>query len=299
VIETHPSSPFAARLSRVPSPALLLTGMASVQTGAALAVPIFARAGSSGVVFLRLFFASVILLVVWRPRLRTRPRGQLTLILLFGVVLAGMNLAFYGAIARLPLGIGVAIEFLGPLAVAVAGSRRRIDFVWVALAALGVLALSRGDTHALSLLGVLLALLAASLWAAYILCNARMGSSFSDGSGLALSMCVATVLAAPVGIPGAGSQLFSAHVLLVGAGVGLLSSAIPYTLEMEALRRISASVFGVVMSLEPALAALAGFVILGQGLSLREIAGIALVTAASAGASRRARPAGAPEALGA
>lgn len=278
----------AGVLTRVPSEALVVTGIASVQLGAALAVRLFDRAGASGVVLLRLVFASLILLAVSRPRLRAQTPSQLRLSVGFGVVLAVMNLAFYAAIARIPLGIGVALEFLGPLVVGVTGSRRRIDFAWVALAAAGVLALSRGDTHALNLLGVLFALLAAAAWATYILVNARMGRAFTDGSGLAVAMCVAAVIALPLGVPSGGRHLLSPHVLLIGAAVGLLSSAIPYTLEMEALRRISPSVFGVLMSLEPAVAALAGFLILSQGLSLRELAGIALVVVASAGASRGA-----------
>jgi inner membrane transporter RhtA len=287
--------PPADALARVPSAGLVLTGIASVQVGAALAVPVFGRAGSSGVVLLRLVFASLILLAIWRSQLRRQTRSRLGLAVVFGTVLAVMNLAFYAAIARLPLGIGVALEFLGPLAVGVAGSRRWVDFAWVATAAAGVLALSHGDTHALDLAGVLFALLAAAAWAAYILCNARMGRTSSDGSGLALAMCVAAVIALPFGISAGGRQLLSPHVLLIGAVVGLLSSAIPYTLEMEALRRISSSVFGVLMSLEPAVAALAGFLILGQGLSPRESAGIALVIAASAGASRGAGRAQRPQ----
>jgi inner membrane transporter RhtA len=260
-----------------------------VQFGAALAVKAFDRAGPSGVTLLRLVFASLILFGVSRPRLRDQTRRQLRLAVGFGVVLAVMNLAFYAAISRIPLGIGVAIEFLGPLAVGVAGSRRPLDLAWVALAAFGVLALSRGDAHALNLLGVLLALVAAAAWAAYILCNARMGQAFTDGSGLTLAMCVAAVVALPFGIHSGGRHLLSPGVLLIGAAVGLLSSAIPYTLEMEALRRISPSVFGVLMSLEPAIAALAGFLLLNQGLSARELAGIALVIVASAGASSGAR----------
>jgi inner membrane transporter RhtA len=281
--------PGASIVRRAPSPVLILCGITSVQFGAAIAVSAFDRAGASGIVLLRLIFASLILLAIWRPRARGRRRDERRLIVVFGVVLAVMNLSFYAAIARIPLGIGVAIEFLGPLGVGVAGSRRARDLVWVAMAALGVAALSRGDTHALDLLGVLLALVAAAAWAAYILCNARMGRGSADGSGLAISMCIAAVVALPFGIPAGGAQLLSPHVLLVGAGVGLLSSAIPYSLEMEALRRISASVFGVLMSLEPAVAALAGFLVLGQGLSARELGGIALVVAASAGASLGAR----------
>jgi inner membrane transporter RhtA len=275
-------------MERVPSVGLVVTGIISVQFGSALAVTVFARTGASGVVLLRLVFASLILCAVSRPHLRNQTRRRLRLALGFGVVLGIMNLALYAAISRIPLGIGVAIEFLGPLGVGVAGSRRRIDFAWVALAAGGVFALSRGDTHALDLLGVVFALVAAGAWAAYILCNARVGRAFSDGSGLTMAMVVAAAIALPFGVHAGGRHLFSPHVLLIGAAVGMLSSAIPYTLEMEALRRISPSVFGVLMSLEPAVAAVAGFLVLGQGLGPRELAGITLVIVASVGTSMSA-----------
>ena len=217
------------------------------------------------------------------------PAPRLGLALTFGIVLAVMNIAFYHAIARIPLGIAVAIEFLGPLGVAVAGSRRRIDMAWVALAAFGVLALTRGSTHGLDVGGVLLALLAGAASAAYILCNARMGREFSDGSGLALAMAVACVLAAPFGVAEAGRDLLTVHALVVGAAVGVLSSVIPYTVEMEALRRIAAGTFGVLMSLEPAVAVLAWVSRPWPGThDPRQLAGIALVIAASLGASRGA-----------
>jgi len=277
------------QLDRVPATGLVVTGIISVQFGAALAITVFDRAGPSGTVLLRLIFASLILLVVSRPHLRGLTRRQLWLVLAFGVVLGVMNLAFYGALSRIPLGIGVAIEFLGPLGVAIAGSRRRVDLAWVAMAAAGVFALSRGSTHALNLLGVVLALVAGASWATYILLNARIGRAFSDGSGLTLAMCLATLLALPFGIHDGGGRLLDAHVIWVGATVGLLSSAIPYSLEVKALRRISPAVFGVLMSLEPAVAALAGFLVIGQQLSLRELFGIALVIVASAGASLHAR----------
>ena len=281
-------TPRAGALDRVPSPALVVTGIASVQIGAAFATTLFDRVGAGGTVLLRLATASVILLALWRPRARGLTGRQLALVLLFGLALAVMNFAFYQSIARIPLGIAVAIEFLGPLAVAVAGSRRAVDLVWVVCAGAGVFALSHGTAHGLDVLGVACALIAGAAWAAYIYGNARMGRAFADGSGLALAMCVATLLTLGPGLARGGAHLLSLHVLLVGTAVGLLSSAIPYTLEMETLRRITPRVFGVLMSLEPAVAALAGFVIIGQGLTLREVAGIALVVAASAGAARGA-----------
>jgi inner membrane transporter RhtA len=280
------ASPRRGALDRVPSPALIVTGIASVQIGAAFATTMFDRVGASGTVMLRLVFAALMLLVLWRPRVGSMTRRQWLLAAAFGVALAVMNFAFYQAIARIPLGIAVAVEFLGPLAVAVLGSRRAVDVAWVALAALGVLALTHGSAHGLDTFGIVCALIAGAAWAAYILVNARVGQAFSDGTGLAVAMCIGTALTIGPGIAEGGTQLLSGHMLLVGAAVGLLSSAVPYSLELEALRRITPRVFGVLMSLEPAVAALAGFVIIGQGLTLREVAGVTLVVAASAGAAR-------------
>jgi inner membrane transporter RhtA len=283
------STPAQGLLARTPSPALVVGGIASVQFGSAIATTLFARIGPGGAVVLRLVTASVVLMVIWRPAVRARTRRELLLAALFGLVLAGMNLSFYEAIQRIPLGIAVTIEFVGPLAVAIAGSRRRLDLLWVALAAAGIVALMRGDSHGLDALGVLLALTAGCLWGTYILVNARVGRTFPGGTGLAIAMGVASVIALPVGIAQGGTELVQPHVLLVGAAVGMLSSAIPYTFEMEALRRIATNVFGVLMSLEPAMAALAGFIIIGQSLSARELLGIALVVVASVGASATAR----------
>ena len=281
-------------LARTPSPALVLGGIASVQFGSAFATKLFAAIGPGGAVLLRLVTASIVLLVIWRPNIKTRTRSELLLAALFGLILAVMNLAFYESIKRIPLGIAVTIEFVGPLGVALAGSRRRLDFLWVALAALGIVALMRGGTHGLNALGVVLALIAGCFWAAYIVVNARIGRAFEGGTGLALAMCVASILTLPVGVAEGGRSLVQPHSLLLGAAVGMLSSAIPYTLELEALRRIAKSVFGVLMSLEPAMAALAGLIVIGQGLTGRELVGIALVIVASAGASTRARKAAIP-----
>jgi inner membrane transporter RhtA len=276
-------------LSRAPSTGLVLCAIASVQFGSALAATLFGRVGPGGAVLLRLVSASIVLLAIWRPRIRGRSRRELLLACAFGAVLAGMNLSFYQAIERIPLGIGVTIEFVGPLAVAVAGSRRRIDLLWVALAAVGILALTNGAAHGLDGLGVALALIAGCLWGCYILLNARVGREFEGGVGLALAMCVASVIALPVGVGEGGSHLLEPRSLALGAAVGMLSSAIPYSFELEALRRIAPPVFGVLMSIEPAMAALAGLIVLGQGLELRSILGIGLVVIASIGASRRSR----------
>jgi inner membrane transporter RhtA len=280
-------------LDRMPSPALVLGAIASVQFGAAIAATLFDRIGPAGTVLLRLAFGSIILLAIWRPRLARLTTHERALAAGFGLVLGGMNVSFYAAVDRIPLGIAVALEFVGPLAVALLGSRRALDLLWVALAALGIVALTHGDTHSLNALGVGLALLAGVFWGVYILLNAHLGKVFSDGTGLALAMCVATVAVAPLGVIEGGTHLLDGESLLAGAAVGVLSSAIPYSLEVEALRRIATSVFGVLMSIEPAFATLAGLLVLGQRLEARVLIGIGLVILASVGASRGARSDGA------
>jgi inner membrane transporter RhtA len=276
-------------LSRVPSPVLVVGAIGSIQFGAALATTLFDEVGPAGAVLLRMVTATVVLLAIWRPRIRGRTRRELILAALFGLILGAMNLSFYEAIHRIPLGIAVTIEFVGPLAVAVAGSRRPRDLLWVGLAVLGILALTRGDSSGLDALGVAFALFAGCLWGLYILVNGRVGRAFEGASGLALAMVVASLVVLPLGVAQAGSNLLAVHALAVGAAVGILSSAIPYTFELEALRRISAPVFGVLMSLEPGVAALAGFLVLGQNLSTRALAGIALVVVASVGSSYGSR----------
>jgi len=275
-------------VERVPPTVLVLAAVSSVQVGAALAKTLFDEIGAGGTVFLRMAAAALVLGLIWRPRLGSHSSRDLGLALVFALTLAGMNLAFYSSIDRIPLGIAVTFEFIGPLGVAVYGSREALDLLWVALAAAGILLLSDFGSANLDGVGVGLALLAGAFWAAYILLGVRVGQAFPGGSGLALAMLVAVVPLAPVGIAEAGSELVVPSILLAAAGVGILSSAIPYTLELEALRRMPAGVFGVLMSLEPGVAALAGYVVLGEALVTREIAAIVLVVAASAGAARGA-----------
>jgi inner membrane transporter RhtA len=200
-----------------------------------------------------------------------------------------MNLSFYESLNRIPLGIAVTFEFVGPLGVAIAGSRRALDLAWVVLAAAGIVLLSDFGNANLDGFGVALALVAGGFWAAYILLSARIGRAYEGGEGLALAMGAGAVMLAPVGVADGGADLLLPGVLLAGFAVAIMSSAIPYTLEMEALRRMPAGVFGVLMSLEPAMAALAGFVVLDEGLAARELVAIVLVVAASAGAARNAR----------
>ncbi len=269
--------------------AMVIGSISSVQCGAALATTLFDRVGPAGAVFLRGGFGALILLAIaHRDVLRLR-RADLRDVALFGLVLAAMNLGFYEAIQRLPLGVAVTFEFTGPLAVAVFGSRRRKDLVWAALAAAGIILLS-GDFGGASidLLGAVLALAAGACWACYILLSARVGGRSEGLGGLAVAMGISAILLAPGGIAAGGAELGSAEVLARGLGVGILSSALPYALEIEALRRLPNAVFGVMMSLEPAVAALVGFIALGQGLSPTEAVAIALVVCASAGALRSA-----------
>jgi inner membrane transporter RhtA len=262
----------------------VIVGMASTQTGAAIAKTLFDELGPAATAFLRVALAAVLLAVIWRPRIAGHSRRDLGIAAAFGLALCAMNLTFYEAISRIPLGIAVTIEFAGPLAVAIALSRRALDAVWVVLAAAGILLLARGGGQ-VETDGVLLALLAGAFWAAYILLSARAGRAFPGGSGLAIAMVVGGVALLPVGIVGGGSDLLDPGLLAAGAGVALLASAIPYSLELEALRRLPAQVFGIMMSLEPGIAALAGFVVLGEDLRGRDIAAIVLVATASAGAS--------------
>jgi inner membrane transporter RhtA len=261
--------------------------MASTQCGAAIAKTLFDDLGPAATAFLRVALAAVLLVVIWRPRVAGHSRADLVVAGAFGLALCAMNLLFYEAIARIPLGIAVTIEFAGPLALAIALSRRRLDALWVVLAVGGILLFARpgGGGEHLDTTGILLALLAAVFWASYILLSARAGRAFPGGSGLAIAMVVGGVVLLPVGIAGGGSELLDPGLLAAGAGVALLASAIPYSLELEALRRLPTHVFGILMSLEPGIAALMGFVILDEGLRARDILAIALVATASAGAS--------------
>lgn len=278
-------------LQRVPSAGLVLGAIASVQFGSALAATLFARIGPAGAVTLRLVTAAIVLCALWPARVRGQAQGSLWLAALFGLVLAGMNLSFYEALHRIPLGIAVSLEFAGPLTVALAGSRRALDALWALLACGGIVALAHGRARGLDGLGVALALLAGALWGTYILLNARVGRTFAGSTGLSLAMCVGALALLPLGIAQAGTRLVQPRSLAPGIAVGLLSSVIPYSFELEALRRIRTSVFGVLMSLEPGVAAVAGLIVLGQGMSARALGGIALVSAASLGASRSASPA--------
>jgi inner membrane transporter RhtA len=266
--------------------ALVVVAVTTLQLGAAFAVTLFDELGAAGTSFLRLGIAAVVLCAVWRPSVRGHPRGDVAVTVVFGVLLGTMNLSIYEAMERIPIGVAVTIEFAGPLGLAVALSRRPLDAVWVLLAAAGILLLTNPfGASDLDAAGVGFALLAAAAWAAYIPLSARTGRLFPGGSGLALALVAGTLLVAPAGIADGGSALLEPALLASGAVVALASSVIPYSLELESLRRIPARVFGVLMSLEPGVAALAGFIVLGQDLSGQDVLAIALVVAASAGAA--------------
>jgi inner membrane transporter RhtA len=274
----------AAAAQRALPVALVLGGVFSVQLGAAIATTLFDEVGPTGTVFLRVAISALLLCVIWRPRISGHSPAALRAVALFGLCLAAMNLSFYEALDRIPLGIAVTLEFVGPLGVAIAASHRRLDLLWVVLAAAGIVLLSPGLGGSVDALGALFALIAGAFWAAYIVLAARVGQEFEGGTGLALALSIGTIPLIPIGIAGGGGELASGGVLAAALGVAVLSSAVPYSLELEALRRLAVGTFGVLMSLEPAVAALVGFVLLGQDLSAGELLGISLVVAASAGA---------------
>jgi inner membrane transporter RhtA len=293
----------------VPPSALVLTGIISVQLGAGLATRLFSQVAPAAVTGLRLWSAAVVLAVLGGRGLVTAVRAlaagrawrDAAVVITFGLTLAVMNFSIYQSFARIPLGVAVTIEFLGPLAVAVASSRRLIDLLWVALAGAGVALLARGGPPAavtvaggpragsgLAWSGVAFALVAAAAWAAYILLSAATGRRFSGSSGLVIAMAVAALAVTPAAVVAARGALARPGILATGAAIGLLSSVVPYRFELEALRRIPAGVFGIWMSLEPAVAALVGLILLGQGLGAAEWAAVGCVMVACAGAARGA-----------
>jgi inner membrane transporter RhtA len=282
-----------AEVRRIPAPVLVLAGVTSVQFGAAIAKSLFDELTPTGVVALRLLFGSIVLGLLFRPRIRHRPPSEMRLAIAFGLTLASMNLCFFQALDRIPLGIAVTLEFVGPLGVALVGSRRPTDLLWVVMAALGIALLAPSVGSGLDEVGVAFALAAGVLWAVYILLAARVGKAFAGPTGLVLAMAVGACVALPLGAASAGSSLLDPALLAAGLGVAILSSAIPWSLELEALRRLPTHVFGVLMSLEPAVGALVGFVVLGERIGARAILAIALVVVASAGAARGASSAAA------
>jgi inner membrane transporter RhtA len=285
---------------RVPAPLLVLAAIVSVQFGGAMAATLIPLVGVFGSVTLRLTIAATVLLVIVRPRLRGRTTTDWLVVATFGAILAMMNLFFYGALARIPIGVTVTIEFIGPLVLATVLSHRRKDLLAVAGAAVGVALISgiAGTPWAqIDLAGLGLALAAGAAWAGYIIFSARTGARFAQLDGLAIAMTVAAVLVAPAGVITAGSAIWTPDALWRGATIAVLSSVLPYSLELIALRRLAAHVFGILLSLEPAVAALAGLFVLDQQLSPPQLLGMVCVVAASGLVMGRRSVPSAPEAL--
>lgn len=269
----------------MPAPLLVIGSVVSVQFGGALAATLVHRIGASGSVALRLVLAAIVLLLLARPRLIGHTARDWRVVVGFAASLALMNLCFYASLARLPIGVAVTIEFTGPLALAAVLSRRGRDLLAVGVAAVGVLLISGAigvPWGELDLVGLGLALGAGACWASYIIFSGRTGQHFAQLDGLAIAMGMAAVAMVPVGLAEAGSGLWQWDSLWRGAGIALLSSVLPYSLELVALRRLAAHVFGILLSLEPAVAALAGLLVLQQRLVGRQLAGMALVVGASA-----------------
>ncbi|UBV43409.1 DMT family transporter [Deinococcus taeanensis] len=279
----RPALPRSVSLPPVPS---LLLAMLSIQGGAAFAKTLFPTLGPAGTTAVRVTLAAALLMLVFRPALGRLTRADWTVIVPYGAALGLMNLAFYEALRLLPLGLAVTLEFVGPLLLSLFLSRRALDVVWVALAGLGIALISplgSGGATNVSALGIALALVAGGLWALYILAGGAVGRQVPGTTGVVAGMLVAAVVTVPFGVAQAGVALFAPPALLLGLGVAVLSSALPYTLEMRALRAIPARIFGVMMSVEPALAALSGLLFLGEQLTAVQWAAMVCVIAASAG----------------
>ncbi|AXK37002.1 EamA family transporter [Streptomyces armeniacus] len=265
---------------------MVCAGALSLQFGAAVAALLFPRAGAIGVVAMRLTFSALIMLALCRPRLRGYTRTDWTAAVGLGLALGAMNTLIYQAIARIPLGAAVTLELLGPLVLSVVAARRAVSLLWAALALTGVYLLGSSGFSELNFTGVGFALAAGATWVAYIMLNARVGARFPKADGLALAMGVAALISAPVAVVSTGTALLDPVTLALGAAVAVLSSGLPYTLDLFALRRLPQATFAVLMSLMPVAAATAGFVVLGQGMEPLELLAVALVIAASVGAVR-------------
>ncbi|QTH73692.1 DMT family transporter (plasmid) [Pseudoalteromonas xiamenensis] len=267
----------------------LLCAMITIQSGASIAKQLFPLVGPEGTTAYRLGFSALILCLVFRPW-RQLP-AQWGSVIVYGLCLGGMNIMFYFALERIPLGIGVALEFTGPLAVALFSSKRKRDYLWVVFAIVGILLLlpDMSNVNGLDPIGVLLALGAGACWAGYILFGKKSGNQGSGGITVALGMSIAAICLVPVGVVSQGSALLNWDLIPLGIMIGVLSSALPYSLEMVALRNMPAQGFSIMMSLEPAIAAIAGLLILGEILSFWQWLAILMVIIASLGSSITAK----------
>ena len=265
---------------------LMAIAIITTQMGSAFAKGLFSQAGPAGIVFLRVGLAAIALLLLWRPRWTADTQNHWWLLARFGAALSMMNFSFYLAIERLPIGIAVAIEFVGPLGLAAFQSRRWIDGLWVVLAAIGIILLTPWGGFEVDPLGIVFALIAATCWVAYIVFSAQTGQALPGGQGLAWAMAMGAVILLPIAIVGAGTKVFNPGLIGLGLGLALLSSVIPYSCELEALRSLPVYVFGILLSLEPVAAAITGWLVLGEVLTVRAMVAIVLVSIAAAGVSR-------------
>lgn len=271
-----------------PIPAVVIA-IISVQCGAAIAKGLFPEIGAAATASLRIGLSAAILLIAFRPNLFKLNSKQWKYVILYGASLGMMNMVFYLAIARIPVGLGVTLEFVGPLILAIFGSRRIIDFIWVALSIIGVALIAPWTSNGLDISGVLLALLAGVFWATYIILGGRISKIMKGGEAVSLGMLVATIIILPFGILSGGLSHLSPKLLGLGAALALLSSAIPFTLEIGALKQLPARTFSILMSLEPAMASLAAFAFLQEYLSVTECIAVGCVVVASAGSSFTAK----------
>jgi inner membrane transporter RhtA len=281
------------QLETIPPVPAILGAIVSVQAGAALAKGLFPVLGPIGTVGLRVVLSAIMLMAAFRPRLRALSAAQWRAVIPYGLILGTMNIVFYLSLSRIPLGVAVTVEFVGPLAVAVFGSRRAVDIAWVVLAAAGIALITPWSGGGTDAFGVALALAAGVCWAAYILLGGRVSRIMPGGASVATGMLIASFVALPAAVARGGFARLTLPLFVAGIGVALLSSAIPYTLEMIALKRLPARTFGILMSLEPAVAALLGLVVLHELLSVRQWLAVALIIAASTGStltSRRPAP---------
>jgi inner membrane transporter RhtA len=280
---TKPEGPLARVASAVPPPGLLLVSIVSIQLGAAVAVNLFPSLGTVATAFLRLAFAAALLVAATRHTIAKSARRHPGELLLYGTILAVMNLSFYGAIARIPLGIAVAIEFVGPLGLAAATSRRGRDFAWIGLAVLGIGLLTPEIGGVLDPLGVALAAVTGLCWAAFTVMSQRIGRAVPGNSGLAIAMLVAAFLVLPVELVVGGIGRLDPGLLAAAFAVAVLSTALPLSLEFEALRRMTARSYGILVTLEPVVAALVGALLLGQAMGVEGLLAVACVTTAALG----------------
>ena len=280
--------PESSRFSLPPVPAVLLA-IISVQGGAAIAKGLFPVVGAAGTASLRIGLSALMLLVAVRPRLGQLRAAQWRAVVPYGVALGLMNFLFYCALARVPLGLGVTLEFVGPLLVAMAGSRRWLDVLWAVLAGAGIALIAPWGGHGIDPVGMLLALAAGGCWAIYIVLGGRVAEVLPGNTAVAIGMLFATAAVLPFGLAGGQLATLTPQLLGLGAALALLSSALPFTLEMQALKRLPTRTFSILMSVEPAAAALCGWLFLGEHLSAAQWLAVLLVMAASAGATLTAR----------